>query len=319
MKDTDKMAYEILDSYLKIYDFPDIKASMHKIICLYLTKEIQEECFPGYGFAAIQTCIRECLYEYLNPLPIFKPEKFTTCHIRQTHLTVVTDFISRLPHDLHQYQLSFLNAQSIFAYKQTCKSAYFMQKKYQDQAQNLLYVIGQPVQISGPRSGFISDAMLNLRKNIPDNEIIASITDPSIHKVIAFRSLYQAIEYIQYKKIGDNFTDDEDAYLPSLWLAAYSGDVNKLTFCQENIVLNKGSSGCGYDYSHRDICISRTVITKNSISPIVGAVIYPEKFSGYRRNFTPVDFKLYIKNSSHHEDAETEATNTKKKERCSLM
>lgn len=283
----------------KIIVHPQLTESITRLCKLYLDMDKQEYEFPGTDPVEIQTCIRELFHDYLNPLPKMQIQNLNTSSLRQNGSQIKNNgSLFDIPVEIQHIIHSYLNYESAFSFKRTCKSAYFLHKSIQDKQASIFYLIAGDVKISSPRKFYEIDLDIPLRFSVSKEEIIKSLQKTSNHtsteEVKIFHSLYHALEYSHSLQHGGHIDDDEEeGFIPSIWVVAYIGNPAHLRFNQEKIVLNEGSMSSVYDGNRRDALISYAMTPTNSIQPLLGAVIFSCADFGNYKTFNIVDFMKY--------------------------
>jgi hypothetical protein len=263
---------------------PDFKDNFVHLGFLYLSKDTQKKEFPEIDSAAIQTCIRELFHDYLKPLYAMQIQKVNTVSISDKKQIHGNGRLYHMPVDLQRIVYSYLDYESIFSFKKTCKSGYLLHKAFLDKKAVTLYLV--------------VNVEFTQFRNIPENKIVDSLCNKNTKEVIVFKSLYQALEYAHFLHLGGLVFDDKDAgyeYVPSIWVVTYLGNPAHLKFIQEKIILNKNTSSSAFIFNQREASISFAIIPKNSVQPVLGAVIFSDSsFAGYNI-FESVDFIKYMK------------------------
>lgn len=262
---------------------------------LYLDRNTQENEFPDQDSVAIQTCIRELFHDYLNPLPLIQPKNPDTISIPKNANMYQDSKLHKLPVELQEKIYSYLTCESIFSFKRTCKSDYFLHKSFQNKQENILYMLADDVKITRDRGMLEGSYDIVLRENIPENEIIHSLMNKNKKEIRIFQSLYQALEYAHSLHHGGHIFDNEKhGYIPSLWTVSFIGNIADLTFTEEKIIMNSGVSSSSYDGNRRDVMVSSAMISKNSVQPLVGSVIYSYSDFAEYKTFNTINFREYL-------------------------
>lgn len=260
-------------TYYMISD-PLLLEKCMRVAEIYLTNKINNtECKPGI----IASIIRDLLFTYLNPLPLFNGALINS----KTIFPDINDSLisSNIPHDLMPSIYGYLDYTSRFSFAKASKSAYFFHKKIMD-TYNVLYVLGNEVQITESEGIWGINDYKGLVNTISKHMILNSLLDANnslkqIKKLKTFTSLFSAIEYAHYQKHDDAGEDTEiDGFMPTIWAVLYEGNRNELGFSEEVINIHKGGEAVVYEGNSRLVWLEKGEIPQNSFIPLKGMALH---------------------------------------------
>jgi hypothetical protein len=285
----DNFAYEFAHTSYTDYMIsnPLFLERFMRIAEIYLTNKINNtEYKPG----EIASIIRDLLFIYLNPLPLFDVSKMNS-------VTICNDINENpispnIPQDLMPSIYGYLDYTSRFSFAQTSKNAYFFHKKEIDKPCNVFYVLGNEVQITESEGMWGLTEHKSLVNSISSGLILQSILSMNnLPTLKAFTSLFHAIEYAHHQKHDDaGYDKEKDGFMPTIWAVLYVGNRDSLVFTEEVIHINEGRGSAEYEGNSRLVWLEKGEMPHNAFIPLKGMALHAHTEFAEYKVFNQFDF-----------------------------
>ncbi len=219
-----------------------------RLYMLYLDEATQYNVLPACSVAALQTFIREYLFNLLCP-----------------------EYLKDLAPGAVNHRWSVLNG---------AKPQKYLPQLFppRQAAPEIFYVISdRKVQVTHDGESMLPGTSDPYRKQIPDLEILKSLFDSPFETVRLYPSLYQALEAASLE------TDIYHGRVPSIWAVHYNKDASKLTFIAEEDRINRRRcSSNSFENCERAVLLqSVPEVDLSDVTPIAGSVAHLTGFNSY--------------------------------------